>query len=158
VSESPKRSTFGSSVCYEDPKAALDWLEKAFGFAPSMVITDGDGRIVHAEMSFGDSYMMVGSKWADFVETPSALGGRNTQSVHVHLSEDIDAHCARARAAGAEILMEPEDQFYGDRSYRARDIAGHVWTFGQTVKVMTPAEWDAGAPGLITTLYEGKPV
>ena len=100
--------------------------------------------------------MMIGSKWADFVETPNGLGGKNTQSVHVHLSEDIDAHCARARAAGAEILQAPQDQFYGDRVYRARDIAGHLWTFGQTVKVMTPAEWDAAAPGLTTTMYEGK--
>jgi uncharacterized glyoxalase superfamily protein PhnB len=156
MSGSATRSTFGSAVCYEDPKRALDWLERAFGFEPSMVITDADGRIVHAEMTYGDGYMMIGSKWADFVETPNGLGGKNTQSVHVHLSADIDAHCARARAAGAEILQEPQDQFYGDRVYRARDIAGHLWTFGQTVKVLTPAEWDAAAPGLTTTMYEGK--
>jgi uncharacterized glyoxalase superfamily protein PhnB len=158
MSEPNTRAAFGPSVCYEDPRAALDWLQAAFGFAPSMVITDADGRVVHAEMTYGDGYMMIGSKWADFVETPNGLGGKNTQSVHVHLSEDIDTHCARARAAGAEILQEPKDEFYGDRVYRARDIAGHLWTFGQTLKVMTPAEWAAAAPGLTTAMYEGKPL
>ena len=65
------------------------------------------------------------------------------------LDSGIDEHCARARAAGAVILKEPEMQFYGDRTYRAADLEGHIWTFGQTVKIMTPAEWDA-ASGLIT--------
>jgi uncharacterized glyoxalase superfamily protein PhnB len=156
VSTIDKRPTFGSSVYYEDAKAALDWLELAFGFERSMVITDPEGKIAHAEMEFGDGYVMIGSKWADFVETPAGVGGKNTQNIHVHLQKDIDAHCERARAAGAEILMEPEDQFYGDRTYRARDFGGHVWTFGQTVKVMAPAEWDAAVPGLTTTMYEGK--
>jgi len=65
--------------------------------------------------------------------------------VHVQLGvgEDIDAHCARARAAGAEIIAEPETQFYGDRTYRARDLEGHIWTFGVTVAAKTSAQWDA---------------
>jgi len=151
-----KRPTFGSSICYEDAAAALDWLETAFGFERSMVITGPDGKIAHAEMEFGDGYIMIGQKWADFFEPPAGVGGKNTQFLHVHVEKDIDAHCARARAAGAEILMEPEDQFYGDRTYRVRDLGGHVWTFGQRVKTMTPAEWDAASPGLTTTLYEGK--
>jgi Glyoxalase-like domain len=71
-------------------------------------------------------------------------GGKNSQSIHVQLAEgeDLDAHHQRARAAGAEILMEPNMQFYGDRTYRARDPEGHIWTFSVTVKRMTPAEWD----------------
>ncbi|HRX40544.1 MAG TPA: VOC family protein, partial [Parvularculaceae bacterium] len=67
--------------------------------------------------------------------------------------EDIDAHCARARKAGAEILMEPETQFYGDRTYRARDPEGHIWTFGQTVKQVSPEEWDKES-GFSTKMYE----
>jgi uncharacterized glyoxalase superfamily protein PhnB len=63
--------------------------------------------------------------------------------------EDIDAHCAHARAAGASILMEPETQFYGDRTYRAKDPEGHIWTFGVTVQQMTPEQWDK-ASGLTT--------
>jgi uncharacterized glyoxalase superfamily protein PhnB len=77
---------------------------------------------------------MIGSEWAEFTASPKKTGGRNTQFLHVHLAHDIDGHCARARAAGAEIMAEPSDQFYGDRTYRARDPEGHVWTFGQTVR------------------------
>jgi uncharacterized glyoxalase superfamily protein PhnB len=72
-------------------------------------------------------------------------GGKNTQIVHVHLDENIDAHCSRARDAGAEILMEPADQFYGDRTYRARDPEGHVWTFAQTVRLVSREEAEAAS-------------
>ena len=135
-----RRPSFGSAVFYRDPRAALDWLEKAFGFERSMVITDKDGRLAHSEMKFGDGYLMVGSEWADFVASPASVGGKNTQSIHVQLQDGIDAHCERARAAGAAILMEPADQFYGDRTYRARDLEGHVWTFAQTVRSVTREE------------------
>jgi uncharacterized glyoxalase superfamily protein PhnB len=116
-----------------------------------MALLDAEGRIQHSEMRFGDSVVMVGGEWSDTHRSPRSVEGRNTQSVHVQLArgEDIDAHCARARAAGAEIVMAPETQFYGDRSYRARDPEGHVWTFGVNVKAVTPAEWDA-ASGLKT--------
>ena len=135
-----RRPSFGSAVSYRDPRAALDWLEEAFGFERSMVITDKDGRLAHSEMKFGDGYLMVGSEWADFVASPASVGGKNTQSIHVQLQDGIDAHCERARAAGAAILMEPADQFYGDRTYRARDLEGHVWTFAQTVRSVTREE------------------
>ncbi|OZI38158.1 glyoxalase [Bordetella genomosp. 10] len=128
------RPTFGSAVFYEDPRAAMEWLENAFGFARNMVISDQDGKLVHAEMRFGDGYITLGPKWADFVDIPASIGGKNTQIIHTHLDSDIDAHYARAKAAGAEILQAPEDQFYGDRTYRARDPGGHVWTFSQTVR------------------------
>jgi uncharacterized glyoxalase superfamily protein PhnB len=153
MSASPKRPTFVSALFYEDPAAALDWLERAFGFERSMVITDADGRLAHSEMAFGDGQIMVGSKWSDFIEPPAGVGGKNTQIIHVHLDHDVDAHCERARAAGAEILQEPQDQFYGDRTYRARDLGGHVWIFGQTVRTITPDEWDAASPGLTTKMY-----
>ena len=135
-----RRSSFGSQVFYRDPWAALDWLEKAFGFERSMVISDKDGRLGHAQMRFGDGYLMVGSEWVDFVASPTSVGGKNTQSIHVQLPDGIDAHCERARAAGAAILMEPADQFYGDRTYRARDLEGHVWTFAQTVRSVSREE------------------
>ena len=135
-----RRPSFGSAVFYRDPWAALDWLEKAFGFERSMVITDKDGRLAHSEMKFGDGYLMVGSEWADFVASPASVGGKNTQSIHVQLRDGIDAHCERAKAAGAAILMEPADQFYGDRTYRARDLEGHVWSFAQTVRSVTRDE------------------
>ena len=135
-----RRPSLGSGVFYRDPWAALDWLEKAFGFERSMVISDQDGRLAHAEMRFGDGYIMVGSEWAEFIASPASVGGKNTQSIHTQLQDGIDAHCERARAAGAAILQEPADQFYGDRTYRARDPEGHVWTFAQTVRYVSRQE------------------
>jgi len=140
MTTSSERPSLGTAVIYKDPFKALDWLEEAFGFERTMVITDSDGNLGHSQMNFGNGYIMVASEWADFTRSPQSLDGKNTQFIRVHLTENIDAHCERARKAGAEILQEPEDQFYGDRTYRARDFEGHVWTFGQTVKQVTREE------------------
>ena len=105
------RPTLISAVFYKDPMAALAWLEKAFGFERTMLITDKDGNLAHSEMSFGGGHIMVGSEWADYVASPASTGGRNTQSIHLHLADGIDAHCKRAKAAGAVIVRELEDQF-----------------------------------------------
>lgn len=140
-----------SAVSYVDPKAAFRWLEDAFGFEPAFVILDAEGNLAHSEMSYGQDVVMIGNEWSADHKSPQSLGGKNTQTVHVQLApgEDIDAHCARARAAGAAILQEPDTQFYGDRTYRARDPEGHIWTFGVTVEQLTPDEWDK-ASGLTT--------
>lgn len=135
-----RRTAFGAAVYYKDPVAALDWLERAFGFRRVMVISDQDGKLVHSEMRFRDSYLMVGSEWTEYTASPASLGGKNTQSVHVHMPDGLDAHCERARAAGATIVREPEDQFYGDRVYAARDPEGHVWSFGQSVRKLSREE------------------
>jgi uncharacterized glyoxalase superfamily protein PhnB len=134
------RPTLTPGVFYKDPWAALEWLEKAFGFERSMVITDKDGNLGHSELRLGDGLIFVGAEWADFIASPASVAGKNTQMIHVHLKDGIDAHCARAREAGAEILQEPADQFYGDRTYRARDPEGHVWNFGQTVRRVSREE------------------
>jgi uncharacterized glyoxalase superfamily protein PhnB len=138
-----------SAVCYQDTKAALAWLEEAFGFEPFMVITDQRGDLAHAEMRFGDSVVMVASEWTPMHRSPRSIDGLNTQTVHVYLTEGLDAHCERSRKAGARILAEPETQFYGDRTYRCADPEGHMWTFSQTVQEMSPEEWDK-ASGLTT--------
>ncbi|WP_354682186.1 VOC family protein [Cupriavidus necator] len=135
-----RRTAFGAALFYKDPLAALDWLERAFGFERVMVIRDQQEQLVHSEMRFGDSYLMVGSEWADFTASPASVGGKNTQTVHVHLKDGLDEHCERARAAGAAIVREPQDEFYGDRSYTAKDPEGHVWTFGQTVRKVSKEE------------------
>ncbi len=137
---SDRHPSLSSALCYRDPKAALKWLEKAFGFETIMEITDNDGNLAHSQMRFGNGVIMVGNEWTADHKSPRSIDGKNTQTVHVHLSEDIDKHCARAKAAGAEIIQEPDTQFYGDRTYRARDPEGHIWTFGQTVKAVTREE------------------
>ena len=137
------RTALTSALCYRDPKAALKFLEEAFGFDLVMLIEDADGNLAHSEMKFGDSLLMVGNEWTAQHKSPASIEGFNTQTVHIHLEDGIDAHCERARAAGAEILMEPADQFYGDRTYRCRDPEGHFWTVGAPVRTVTEAQAEA---------------
>jgi uncharacterized glyoxalase superfamily protein PhnB len=146
------RASLASAIFYRDPLAAFGWLEKAFGFEPAMMITDPDGGLAHAQMSFGNGYVMIGSEWADYTKSPASIGGKNSQAVHVNLDSDVDAHCARATAAGAEIVQAPTDQFYGDRTYRARDPEGHVWTFAENKRPFS-AEESAAATGLKIELF-----
>lgn len=141
------RATFGSAVIYQDFHAALAWLQRAFGFDLNLLVTQDDGSVAHCELSYGNGYVMPTIAFHQAARSPQQVSGANTQSIHVHLAQNVDAHCAMARAAGAHILQEPEDQFYGDRVYRARDPEGHVWTFGQTVRQVTPEE-AAAATGL----------
>jgi len=145
MTEQHRPKGLSSAISYQDSKAAFRWLEEAFGFEPLFVLIDADGNLAHSEMGYGDSVVMVGNEWSDDHRSPKSLGGKNTQSVHVQLGagDDIDAHCDRARAAGADIIAAPETQFYGDRTYRARDPEGHIWTFGVTVEARTAEEWDA---------------
>jgi len=136
---------FSSSVFYKQPKAALRWLEKAFGFEVTMLVegTDGDERNMHSELSFGgEGCLNVGAEWADWVKSPLSVGGFNTQSIRVDVAADIDAHCERARAAGARIVAEPKTQFYGARIYRCIDLEGHHWTFSQKVQELSVAEME----------------
>ena len=136
----PRRPAFIPSIIYRDNRAALKWLQTAFGFEPSEVLTDSKDNIVHAEMTHGDGVIMVGSEFTSWAKSPASVGDCNTQRVHVRLEKGLDEHCERARAAGAKILMEPADQFYGDRTYIAIDPEGHRWSFAQPVKVVSQGE------------------
>ena len=144
------RAPLMSAVCYRDPRAALTFLETAFGFEVSMLIEDGEGGIAHSEMRFGNAVVMVGNEWTDDHKSPASIGGKNTQTVHIQIATDVDAHCERAGAAGFEILMAPETQFYGDRTYRCRDPEGHIWTISQTIAAVSREEAEA-ASGLKIT-------
>ncbi|MGN6696072.1 MAG: VOC family protein [Aquihabitans sp.] len=137
---------FTSAVTYQDPKAALAWLEAAFGFETTMAIEGPPDapEMCHYEMSSaGRGRIMVGAVWSELVGSPQQVGGINTQSVHVHLLDGVDEHCEHARAAGARIIAEPTDQFYGDRVYQALDLEGHRWSFSQTVRAVTREEAEA---------------
>lgn len=145
--------TFTSSVTYQNPKAALDWLERTFGFEITMAI-DGPPdapAMCHYEMSVGgQGRVMIGGQWDESVRSPKSVGGANTQSIHVMLEGDLDGHCERARAAGASIVAEPTDQFYGDRTYRAADLEGHRWTFAVHVRNVSRTEAEAAIGQKIT--------
>jgi len=136
------RPAFIPAIVYKDNRAALKWLQAAFGFEPNEVLSDAEGKIVHAEMMHDDGVVMIGTEWFEWTRSPVSVGGKNTQRVHVRLRSGIDEHCARARQAGATIVMEPADQFYGDRTYTAADPEGHHWTFAQTVRNISLREME----------------
>jgi uncharacterized glyoxalase superfamily protein PhnB len=138
--------TFTVAATYRDPKAASDWLARAFGFEVTMAIDgpDDDPTMCHYEMAIdGRGRIMIGGEWAEWTRSPASIGGVTTQTTHVQLGGDLDGHCERARGAGATIAAEPENQFYGDRTYRAVDLEGHVWTFAAHVHDVTRAEAEA---------------
>lgn len=156
------RPAFIPTVVYRDPMAALRWLEEAFGFETAILVTDPEGRVGHAEMNFRGGAVGVAGEWtgpqlggARMVSPASLEGDVATQFLWVTLEADIDGHSQRARAAGARITQAQEDQFYGARTYRARDPEGHVWCFSQEVRQVPVAEQEA-ATGLKfqTTLRE----
>lgn len=118
---------------YDDVATALDWLAKCFGFAVRVSMPGSDGAIVHAEMALGTGLVMMGPAAPDLgSRSPRSLGGVN-QSLYVYVP-DVDAHFRHARSAGAPIVSEPVDMFWGDRTYAARDCEGHHWTFAQHVR------------------------
>jgi uncharacterized glyoxalase superfamily protein PhnB len=125
---------------YRDPRAALAFMEAAFGFETRMVVDDGQGGVIHSESTFLGAVLIVcgppSGPWA----SPAELEGKRTGSVHIQLPGDLDAHCERARVAGATIEREPADQPYGDRVYTCLDFEGHSWSFGQTIQVLSAAE------------------
>jgi uncharacterized glyoxalase superfamily protein PhnB len=132
-----------AAIYYDDATRAIDWLCRAFGFTVRIKVLDADGGIAHSELEFGDGVIMVAQagKTAEagrITRSPVSLGGAHTQSLMVYV-DDADAHCIRARAAGAIIDQEPAVHDYGgnywaDRSYGARDFEQHCWWFTQRLR------------------------
>ncbi len=124
-------------LLYEDVAAALDWLAGTFGLQERMRMPGSDGKITHAEMELADGVVMLGNPGPDY-RNPKRLG-QVTHSLYIYV-DDVDKHFEHARAAGATILDEPEDQFYGDRRYGAEDLEGHHWYFAQHVRDVAPED------------------
>lgn len=124
-------------LLYEDVDAALDWLAATFGFTERVRMPGPDGRALHGEVELGDGVVMMGNPGPEF-RGPKKLGGA-TQLTYVYV-DDVDAHYEKARASGATILRELEDQFYGDRVYAAEDPEGHHWSFAQHVRDVAPED------------------
>jgi len=146
------------AVFYKDPMAALDWLQKAFGMELSFLVTDSEGAVGHAELSWRGDAISVGGEWASEeligparMRSPASVDGISTQTIRLYLDDGIDAHCERARAAGARIVQAPGDQFYGERVYRALDPEGHVWSFSQSVAAVTVEEMEKASGLTIRT-------
>jgi uncharacterized glyoxalase superfamily protein PhnB len=116
--------TIFPTLRYDDAKAALDFLVRAFGGERHAVYTADDGTIHHAEVRLGNGIVMVGSSRGDAPATRGRGGG-----VYV-VVDDPDAHCQHARDAGAEIIRHLQDTEYGSREYSACDPEGNEWYFG----------------------------
>jgi uncharacterized glyoxalase superfamily protein PhnB len=125
---------------YRDAPAAIDWLQRAFGFEQRMVVPDESGGIAHAQLAFGNGMLMLGSvtdtEFGRLMKQPDETGGASTQSLYV-IVNSADALYTRAKAAGAEIVIELKDEEYGGRGFSCRDLEGHLWSFG------TYDPWDA---------------
>jgi uncharacterized glyoxalase superfamily protein PhnB len=123
---------------YRDAKAAVEWLERAFGFEPLMIVPGeaaGEGGVSHAELKLGNGVVMLGS----FLGTPEGgpAQGIGTAPMTIYaVVDDPDGHYERAKAGGAEIIRELENMDYGSREYSARDLEGYIWSFGTYVPDM----------------------
>lgn len=118
---------------YRDAAAAIDWLCNAFGFERHLVVPGEGDTIAHAQLTCGNGMIMLGTAGDDefgkLQKTPAEVGGVGTQSPYV-IVPDADAHYARAKAAGADIVYDIRDEDYGGRGYSCRDPEGHLWNFG----------------------------
>src|SRR3954447_26944462 len=133
VNRSIPASTVIPVLIYPDVREAVAWLTGAFGFVERVRI----GENHRAQLRLGDGALIVGDVRGDRrPPRPSEV----THSVMVRV-EDARAHCERARAHGARILMEPTDFEYGERQYHAEDLASHQWTFSETLADTAPEQW-----------------
>jgi uncharacterized glyoxalase superfamily protein PhnB len=134
MADKTARSGLISCLGYKDADAAVSWLVRAFGFEEHAVYRNAEGKVVHAEVTFGGGMIMIGpdggGEFGKAVMTmPERADGRCTQTIY-GVVEDVDAHYKRAAAAGAVTIIAPRGESYGGRSYSVRDPEGHAWSFG----------------------------
>jgi uncharacterized glyoxalase superfamily protein PhnB len=118
---------------YRDAAAAIEWLCRAFGFEKHLVVPGEGNTIAHAQLTFGNGMIMLGTAGDDefgkLQKTPEQVGGVGTQSPYI-IVPDADAHHARTVAARAKIVYPLRDEDYGGRGYSCLDPEGHLWNFG----------------------------
>lgn len=128
---------------YRNAPAAIEWLCRTFGFEKHLVVPGENGTIAHAQLSFGNGMIMLGSvsnnEFGRLMKQPDEIGGAETQSAYVIIA-DADAIYTKAKSAGAEIVMEIKDEDYGGRGFSCRDLEGHLWNFG------TYDPWESHSP------------
>ena len=138
----PRLST---TLFYVDAPKMVEFLCRAFGFEVRLIVEGEPGQIKHSELTYGEALVGVNSerKGDDAMFgvaglSPKSVGGANTQTIMLFV-DDVDAHCATARAAGANIIDPPRvhdygEEYWADRSYGAVDPEGHMWWFTQRVR------------------------
>jgi uncharacterized glyoxalase superfamily protein PhnB len=118
---------------YRDAPAAIDWLCTTLGFEATLVVPNEDGTIAHAQLSFGNSMIMLGSvfdtEFGRLMKQPGEVGGFNTQSTYLVVN-NADLVYGRVLESGAKILLDIKDEDYGGRGFTCRDPEGHIWSIG----------------------------
>ncbi len=149
INRSRPPGTIVPTLIYEDVGKAVDWLCAAFGFTERLRAQGPDGKATHAQLTFGESAVMLGSKRIgqgftspDHAEFRPPRPSEVSQYVNVHV-EDVDRHYEHAKQFGARILTPPANHPFGERQYTAEDLAGHRWTFSQSIADVAPEEWGA---------------
>lgn len=128
------RATVIPCLRYREAPAAIDWLCEVFGFERHLVVPNDSGGIAHAQLSFGNGMVMLASadqesEYGELVHLPDQVGGVETQSPYL-IVHDADAVYERAKAAGAQIIIEIKDEDYGGRGFTCRDLEGRLWNVG----------------------------
>ena len=135
MSSIPKQTPCTVVPCmrYRDAPAAIEWLCDTFGFEPQLIVPNDDGSIAHAQLSFGNSMIMLGSvfdtEFGRLMKQPAEVGHFVTQSTYLVVN-NADLVYGRALEAGAKILLDIKDEDYGGRGFTCRDPEGHVWSIG----------------------------
>jgi uncharacterized glyoxalase superfamily protein PhnB len=129
------RATVIPCLRYRDAPRAMEWLCSVFGFEQQLVVPNNDGSIAHAQLSFGNGMIMLGSvteattEYGQLIAQPDAMRGQETQSPYLIVT-DADEVYRRAKAAGAKMEIEIKDEDYGGRGFSCRDLEGHLWNVG----------------------------
>jgi uncharacterized glyoxalase superfamily protein PhnB len=128
------RSNVIPGMRYRDCPAAIEWLCRALGFEKQVVFTNPDGAVAHAQLTFGNGMIMLGSvangsQASEFTKQPDEIGGAETQAAYL-IVNDADAVYASAKGAGAEMVIDIADMHYGGRAFSCRDLEGHIWHVG----------------------------
>ncbi|WP_213807080.1 VOC family protein [Granulicella sp. dw_53] len=136
------RSTVIPALRYRDALAAIEWLCRAFGFEKNAVYLGKGDIVMHAQLSFGNGMVMLGSvengsAYSKLMAQPDEIGMRGTQSACL-IVNDADEVYAAAKAAGATMLMDIADMDYGGRAFTCRDLEGHIWSIGTYDPWKTP--------------------
>lgn len=131
-------------IVYQDVVRAMDWLNQTFGFTEHYRYGEPGGAVSGAQMRLGKACIMVNTARPGTASPRQS--GWSSQMVTVFV-DDVDAHYERAKSAGAKIVEELHETFYGERQYGVEDLEGHHWLFGKHVRDVSPEEWGATLAG-----------
>jgi uncharacterized glyoxalase superfamily protein PhnB len=115
---------------YKDANAAIEWLNRVFGTEELQIIRNPDGTIAHGELKFGSGVVMINSARDDHFGSKTPTHSNSVSQLNYVVLADTDAHFERAKAEGADIVVDLHSTEYGSRDYTARDLEGNVWCFG----------------------------